>query len=81
MTPDGIDVGLEGLTPDEVVEADWDQVSDAADPVLDAGQELAPAPLTEQRPDHDEQPGREDDLGEQASEHAGTNHGDPLRPW
>jgi carboxyl-terminal processing protease len=36
LTADGRDIGLEGVVPDEVVEADWDEVSDTFDPVLDA---------------------------------------------
>jgi carboxyl-terminal processing protease len=35
ITAEGTDVGLEGVTPDVVVEADWDEVSDVFDPVLD----------------------------------------------
>ncbi len=34
VTPDGIDLSLNGLTPDVIVELDWDQVRAGSDPVL-----------------------------------------------
>jgi len=34
VTPDGTDLSLSGLTPDVIVELDWDQVQAGADPVL-----------------------------------------------
>ncbi len=39
-TPDGRDVGLTGVEPTLRVEADWDQVREGSDPVLDAAVEL-----------------------------------------
>ena len=34
VTPDGTDLSLNGLTPDVIVELDWDQVQAGSDPVL-----------------------------------------------
>lgn len=34
VTPDGTDLSLSGLTPDVIVELDWDQVQPGSDPVL-----------------------------------------------
>ena len=34
VTPDGTDLSLRGLTPDVIVELDWDQVQPGSDPVL-----------------------------------------------
>jgi len=34
VTPDGTDLSLNGLTPDLIVELDWDQVQAGSDPVL-----------------------------------------------
>ncbi|MGH2620353.1 MAG: S41 family peptidase [Anaerolineales bacterium] len=34
ITPDGTDLSLNGLTPDVIVELDWDQVAAGSDPVL-----------------------------------------------
>ena len=34
ITPDGTDLSLSGLTPDVIVELDWDQVHPGSDPVL-----------------------------------------------
>lgn len=36
LTPEGVDVGLNGVTPDVEVELDWDAVTAADDPVRDA---------------------------------------------
>jgi len=40
VTPQGRDLGLEGVEPDALVDADWDQVSNVFDPVLDKAVEL-----------------------------------------
>jgi len=40
VTPSGEDLGLAGLSPDLLVEADWDQVTPADDPVLSRALEL-----------------------------------------
>ena len=40
VTPSGEDLGLVGLSPDLLVEADWDQVTPADDPVLSKALEL-----------------------------------------
>jgi C-terminal peptidase prc len=40
LTPDGEDLGLVGLSPDLLVEQDWDQVTPANDPVLSGAVDL-----------------------------------------
>jgi carboxyl-terminal processing protease len=40
ITPDGTDLSLSGLTPDVIVELDWDQVGPGADPVLSLALEM-----------------------------------------
>jgi C-terminal peptidase prc len=39
-TPDGVDLSTAGLQPDIQVDADWDQITEEDDPVLDAAVEL-----------------------------------------
>lgn len=40
VTLKGRDLGLKGVEPDEIVKADWDEVSDTDDPVIDQAVEI-----------------------------------------